>query len=207
MSQLHQFGQDLVQGCFWHHSNGSLRFTLGVNEHPCRLAGNAEVGVKRIIEIGQVGECELVFLHETLERLVVTLPRNSDDGYFASELLCDHLDRGGFGIARASSGGPEPERRWLSGELGTVDGATAHLVGLEGVDLRNSNCRLRGRRRCSGNGLTRPATGEGQKYTATQRRSATNIHNQECRSQPGIGVGRGKEFRNCLADGGRNIQI
>jgi hypothetical protein len=93
------------------------------------------MGVDRIIEIGKVGEGELVLVDEALEGLVVTLPRNADDGYFAFELLCDRLDRGGFGIARASSGGPEPKGHRLAGELGAVEIAAANLCCLEPQDL------------------------------------------------------------------------
>ena len=126
-----QPGQNLVEVCFWHNAGGSFGFAFGVDEDPGWLCRNAEVGVERVIEIGQVGEGELVLGDEALEGLVIARPCHANDGDFASELLCDRLDRGGFGIARASRGGPKPECGWFARELGTVDCPTAYLDGLE----------------------------------------------------------------------------
>jgi hypothetical protein len=115
-----------------------------------------------------------------LEGLVVTLPRNSDDGYFASELLCDHLDRGGFGITRASSGGPEPKGHRLPGELSTIDGASADLGGFEVQDLRNGSGRS-GRRcglggcsawRCARSRSGRRCCGGGSSGSSRRRNSS-----------------------------------
>lgn len=66
-----QFGQNLVEGCFRHNAGGSFYFAFGVDKHPGRLARNAEVGVERIIEIGQVHEGELVLGDKALEGLVI----------------------------------------------------------------------------------------------------------------------------------------
>jgi hypothetical protein len=89
------------------------------------------VGKQRTITgIGQGGERQFVLVDKPLVfGVIATCPGNSYERDLVTELLLGFLDRGSFLVADASSGGPEPKRRWLTGKGRKVDLASTKLLG------------------------------------------------------------------------------
>jgi len=72
-----------------------------------------------------------VLADEPVERRIIAVPGNTDELHLAGVLLAGRLDRGGFVVAGASSGRPEPQRHRGVAEGTEVEVAPTHQWRLE----------------------------------------------------------------------------
>jgi hypothetical protein len=142
------FGDDLSEQCLVDGAGDQFGRTVGVHDHERRLVGDLEPveHVARII--ADLREGQTMPVDEVLEVVVTAGPRDADEVDLACELRCDLLDRGGFTVADASSGRPEPEGGRCPGDRSTVEGSTADQWGAELQDVGDDRCIVGSLRRC-----------------------------------------------------------
>jgi hypothetical protein len=133
------FGDDLLEQLLVDGTRDEFGRTVGVHDHERRLVRDLEPveHVARIVT--DLRERQAVTVDEVLEVVVGAGPCDADEVDLVCELRCDLLDRGGFTVADASSGRPEPERRRHPGDRGTVEGATADEGSAELQDVRHDH--------------------------------------------------------------------
>lgn len=104
-----RLGDDLLQQRFVDRSGHGLDTPVGPDDNEGRLIGDAETGVHLTGIVADLGERQAMPIDEVLERVVAAGPGDADEVGGSGELSGDLLDRGGFTIADASSGRPEPQ--------------------------------------------------------------------------------------------------
>ena len=110
------FGDDLIEQAVVNRTGDRLDRAVGLHDCKRRLEGHVEAGEDFAGVVADLGEGEPVLVDESLEGIVVTGPCDSDEVDRVAEFLCCRLDRGGFTIALASSGSPEPKHGGLPRE-------------------------------------------------------------------------------------------
>lgn len=102
-------GQHVVECLLVHGADEGLGVAFCVNDHECWLCRHVEVREHIPRVIVELGEGQTVLVDEPLEGLIGADPGDSDEGDLVAPFLVCRLDRGGFCVATASSGRPEPE--------------------------------------------------------------------------------------------------
>jgi hypothetical protein len=124
--------------------------SVGAYEDPGWLGRHGEVGVQFAVDVEDVGERQPVPGDEALVALRVTGPGDADDGDPLTDCLDCLLDRGGFSVADASTGCPEPEGDGFAGQRCAVQRPASEFGGTELENRRQRQVRLPGRSRPGG---------------------------------------------------------
>jgi hypothetical protein len=134
--QLGEFGADFLGV----QEAGPARNNVAalIQQQCCWLARNTKVvpALARLVPI-HFGSGHLVSTHEGLGLLEVVLGANADNGELGFISSSEPLETGGFPVASASMGRPEPSQR---GELAGVQGGK--IDALTGLDVRHCNRRV-----------------------------------------------------------------
>lgn len=140
------FADNLVEQALVDRAGDGLGRAVGVDDDQRRLVRNAESIEHVTGVVADLRERQAVLVDESLEGVVTAGPRDADEvGGILKPLGC-LLDRGGFTVADASSGCPEPEHRRLVGHERSVEFATADQRGRELQGGRHHDGRFGGRR-------------------------------------------------------------
>ena len=148
-------GENAIEGLVVDGADEGLGCAVGGDDHECRLRRDIEVrkDVPRIVT--ELRERQAVLVDEALKALIGSDPGNADERDLVTPALVCRLDRGGFCVATASSGRPEPERRWFPSHRRTLEVAAADEWAGElqhcwhhgdGVRHRIGACRIGARR-------------------------------------------------------------
>lgn len=111
------------------------------NHHERGLRGNREATEHVTRIVAHLREREPVAVDEAVERVGVAVPGNTDELSLLSPLLARRLDRGGFVLAGASTGRPEPQCDRIAGERAEVESAATHQRSVE-VERRRGGHRV-----------------------------------------------------------------
>ena len=120
-----RFGDDLVQQALVDGAGNRFETAVGLHDHERRLKRHVEAGEHLTRVVVDLGERQPVLVDETLVRLLGAGPCDTDEVDLILILDTCFLDRGGFTVADASSGRPEPERHGTGAVLGTHELAPA----------------------------------------------------------------------------------
>ena len=125
------FRDDLIEQRAVDGAGNRFDRAVGLHDRHGGLERHIEAVVDDAGIVAYLRKCQTVLVDEPLKRVIVTSPCDSDEVDGVTELDCCLLDRGGFTIAGASSGSPEPEHRWLASQGGGVEVAATDEWGAE----------------------------------------------------------------------------
>ena len=123
-----------------------LHAAIGIDDYQCGLRWHFESCKDVAGVVADLGKREPVLVDEPLKVVVTAEPRNADKINLAGPPDTGRLDRGGFSIARASSGRPKPHRNSSARVLGEVQRPATQERRSEPKDfgrLRRTKCGLR----------------------------------------------------------------